>query len=217
MAWLLPLTEWGVSVLFRTVLFTTGALLLAMPHAGASSINFIELPNNGGITVSGFSQSSSFSQSFAGAQAITIGDSIACGTVSCDLSMSLTFFQPSGGFAAFELKEPGGAVADIAIYRTFSGQFGGTGHAFSFIIDPSSFVLSSLSGIPILGAVTNDGSLQLVASYTLPFAVNGGTEDVFVRMQSPLETPLPAALPLFATGIGALGFLGWRRKPKAVA
>ena len=28
-------------------------------------------------------------------------------------------------------------------------------------------------------------------------------------------TPLPAALPLFATGIGALGLLGWRRKRKA--
>jgi hypothetical protein len=27
--------------------------------------------------------------------------------------------------------------------------------------------------------------------------------------------PLPAAFPLFATGLGALGFLGWRRKQKA--
>jgi hypothetical protein len=30
-------------------------------------------------------------------------------------------------------------------------------------------------------------------------------------------TPLPAALPLFATGLGALGLLGWRRKRKARA
>ena len=30
-------------------------------------------------------------------------------------------------------------------------------------------------------------------------------------------TPLPAALPLFATGLGALGFLGWRKKKKATA
>lgn len=28
-------------------------------------------------------------------------------------------------------------------------------------------------------------------------------------------TPLPAALPLFATGLGAMGLLGWRRKRKA--
>ena len=31
------------------------------------------------------------------------------------------------------------------------------------------------------------------------------------------ETPLPAALPLFATGLGALGLLTWRRKRKAIA
>jgi hypothetical protein len=30
-------------------------------------------------------------------------------------------------------------------------------------------------------------------------------------------TPLPAALPLFAGGLGALGFLGWRRKRKGAA
>jgi hypothetical protein len=30
-----------------------------------------------------------------------------------------------------------------------------------------------------------------------------------------VPTPLPAALPLFATGLGALGLLGWRRKKKA--
>jgi hypothetical protein len=30
-------------------------------------------------------------------------------------------------------------------------------------------------------------------------------------------TPLPAALPLFASGLGALGLLGWRRKRKQLA
>jgi len=31
------------------------------------------------------------------------------------------------------------------------------------------------------------------------------------------ETPLPAALPLFASGLGALSLVGWRRKRKAAA
>ena len=31
------------------------------------------------------------------------------------------------------------------------------------------------------------------------------------------STPLPAALPLFATNLGGLGLLGWRRKRKAAA
>jgi hypothetical protein len=32
-----------------------------------------------------------------------------------------------------------------------------------------------------------------------------------------VATPLPGALPLFATGLGALGLLGWRRKRKVAA
>jgi hypothetical protein len=34
---------------------------------------------------------------------------------------------------------------------------------------------------------------------------------------APGAAPLPAALPLFVSGAGALGVLGWRRKKKAVA
>jgi hypothetical protein len=33
----------------------------------------------------------------------------------------------------------------------------------------------------------------------------------------PFVTPLPSALPLFATGLGALGLLAWRRKRKTQA
>jgi hypothetical protein len=39
----------------------------------------------------------------------------------------------------------------------------------------------------------------------------------FTVNQDVLTTPLPAALPLFATGLGAVGLLGWRRKKKAAA
>ena len=46
-------------------------------------------------------------------------------------------------------------------------------------------------------------------------------DDMVVRITDPdpapvAAVPLPAALPLFATGLGALGLLGWRRKRKAV-
>jgi hypothetical protein len=45
---------------------------------------------------------------------------------------------------------------------------------------------------------------------------NNGAQsfDNFLITTLPLETPLPAALPLFATGLGALGLLGWRTKLK---
>jgi hypothetical protein len=38
-----------------------------------------------------------------------------------------------------------------------------------------------------------------------------------MRISGDAATPLPAALPLFTTGLGALGLLGWRRKRKLVA
>jgi hypothetical protein len=44
-----------------------------------------------------------------------------------------------------------------------------------------------------------------------------GNGDGFIGTTYSLVTPLPAALPLFASGLGALGLLGWRRKRKAAA
>ena len=43
--------------------------------------------------------------------------------------------------------------------------------------------------------------------------INGETHGLF----GAIATPLPAALPLFASGLAALGLLGWRRKRKNAA
>jgi hypothetical protein len=39
----------------------------------------------------------------------------------------------------------------------------------------------------------------------------------FLQVDDPPKTPLPAALPLFAGGLGVMGLLGWRKKRKAAA
>jgi hypothetical protein len=54
-------------------------------------------------------------------------------------------------------------------------------------------------------------------------AITENSDDVVVQESdgtftvTPAATPLPAALPLFATGLWALGLLGWRRKRRNAA
>ena len=68
------------------------------------------------------------------------------------------------------------------------------------------------------------GNLGLLAAYALGiFAgatdINGNeiSEDYVGVWTDPSATPLPAALPLFATGLGVMGLFGWRRKRKNAA
>ena len=81
---------------------------------------------------------------------------------------------------------------------------------------------------PNVNPLLNISSDLPLASYIVGF-LNEGTDAapnwiatansgaIFETRSPPLATPLPAALPLFATGLGALGLLGWRRKRKAQA
>jgi hypothetical protein len=46
--------------------------------------------------------------------------------------------------------------------------------------------------------------------------VIGGGSMSFIAEGTTAVVPLPAALPLFATGLAGLGLLGWRRKKKAI-
>jgi hypothetical protein len=72
----------------------------------------------------------------------------------------------------------------------------------------------------ISGALLASAPVFYSASYTQnggPGAqINASFNDSTPAVTS-APTPLPAALPLFATGLGALGLLGWRRKRKALA
>jgi len=57
----------------------------------------------------------------------------------------------------------------------------------------------------------------LAQGMTIDFAIDslGARENDVLGLTAQItETPVPAALPLFATGLGALGLLGWRRKKK---
>ena len=61
--------------------------------------------------------------------------------------------------------------------------------------------------------IANSASQILYSGTGLDASSNGFVTVTF----DVAATPLPAALPLFATGLGAMGLFGWRRKRKAQA
>jgi len=67
----------------------------------------------------------------------------------------------------------------------------------------------------------NPGSYTRGADYFAPpasaFQTSGAVDGFTTFVTTPSQVPLPAALPLFATGLVGLGLLGWRRKRKAIA
>jgi len=64
---------------------------------------------------------------------------------------------------------------------------------------------------------TYDGPLKGCGGCNVLLASFAGADTSLKGGQAETTTPLPAALPLFATGLGALGLLGWRRKRKVAA
>jgi hypothetical protein len=98
------------------------------------------------------------------------------------------------------------------IYAIFDGQ---TRSGFQ-ISDSSLTPLSSVGWFAVdagyYGPPQAGCSFICGAPYTNP-----GFEGLASPVAAISETPLPATLPLFASGIGALGLLGWRRKRKAQA
>ncbi len=64
-----------------------------------------------------------------------------------------------------------------------------------------------------------DLTITLPNGMVVPFIQNPATGNALalVAASDVEKTPLPAAFPLFATALGGLGLLGWRRKRKAAA
>jgi hypothetical protein len=120
-----------------------------------------------------------------------------------------------------------------------SGGVGSSGKPFpSYYLDPTntgtpvnlnelmgSFVNSA--GKVIVAFAIGDGPFSMTAPVGTAFLLLGMNDDIFhdntgslnvdVAGSTAVATPLPAALPLFVTGLGVLGLLGRRRKRKAAA
>lgn len=95
------------------------------------------------------------------------------------------------------------------IINSFSGVTAGS---------PSTFY-NQLIGIPDIAGLTDGGAIQWLfrsaASVDAGISTTQWTYSLTAETAS--ATPVPGALPLFVTGLGSLGLLGWLRKKKEAA
>jgi hypothetical protein len=103
-----------------------------------------------------------------------------------------------------------------------TGQTNSSSSFFDFSIDKGNGVFVPLeTGVNFgsgFNTITLASFIDLGTTDRL-MITNSGTGNIGGQISALGVTlvPLPAALPLFATGLGALGLIGWRRKKKAAA
>lgn len=93
-------------------------------------------------------------------------------------------------------------------------EFNATNYpTFSYLLELSTVPLMTFD-LGVLGLLDLDISARTI-SYNCSTACGyGGAigSQIFATLREPAAVPLPAALPLFATGLGVMGLLRWRRK-----
>ena len=117
----------------------------------------------------------------------------------------------------FALNLQGGTVNPSSAYTVTTGS---TSYGASTVYGPFNTVLDGRFGNSLSFSISNYAGLFSVEVGNQPiwFAANvtkGFSGQTLVA--DAIVTPLPGALSLFATGLGGLGLLGWRRKKKAQA
>jgi hypothetical protein len=196
----------------KTLMFQISAALLATVAfsqlANASTITF-----GGSVSGTGSGGSPpSFDETFSGSGIDTTFGAFNL-TESAHVDISGSTVTVSNGVLTFLFPPTsGGFTADF----TGSGTTSGTTATATLDLTIVSGLLAGETGT-LMGTGSFDTQTQiLTVNYTGTLSgdgpvlgfVNGPTVDVSA-------TPIPAALPLFASGLGAFGLLGWRRKRKA--
>ena len=212
--------------------------LFGLSPAGA---NAAQLVSNGDFATGDFTNWTQFTTSANG----TLGSAPDPQVVSFDVTgggSQLAAEFNVGAFTFTGLQEGGGIFQNItttagllnfsASVASYDQQFNASAGVFEALLDGTvmaSWDPGEINGPTVLrdtlsfSTAVTAGSYQLEILITRPFnsCGNGCTPNEYVTNISATEdmaaTPLPAALPLFASGLGALGLLGWLRKRKAQA
>jgi hypothetical protein len=136
------------------------------------------------------------------------------GLYGADLNYSASFVIPPPQF----LPDPDIVVGpgSLSINNGLSNYVPFTKLSLSLTFSLTNFLSGNLSNI-LSGSIFWPNSCDFVGQQIV-CAGEGAAPHIVSGSLTPIPTvPLPATLPLFATGLGALGLLGWRRKRKAAA
>jgi hypothetical protein len=174
--------------------------LLANPTDVGQLLSDLSFTLNTGQTAGTLASSSGQLITVAGNGSSTLGASVATGWVLSGLTLDA--LAAGGAGPKHLIIGPPGAGG----YTNANGSIAGNGPHNPFLNDSATFTIN----------ITGLTSASVVNSATFSFGTTEGAELV-TGVDPPITTPLPSALPLFATGIGGLGLLGWRRKRKAKA
>ncbi len=190
------------------------AQLFTQSHDRVASASADAVWGLNGTTVAGTPQEV-VSGNFSGGNAVFTSGSMLTNSVLAinsivlgNLSFSL-FLHAPGSLANTLAIDPQIFSLNIELDSHANGGFAQIPH--TLLDGPTSAFMdgSDTAGITLISMLDSDGNVMPFFT----FSSEGG-----LLFDSPSQaTPLPAALPLFATGLGALGVLGWRRKKKAAA
>jgi len=187
----------------------TAALMAAAAFADSASAATISF----GGSFSGVGSGGSppvFNESFSGTGTdATFGAFNITESATIDLTGAPTV-QVSNGNVAFDFV-PGGFTASFTGTGTASGPSATVAITFSILSGLLSGETGTLNGTGIFNSDTRVLDVTYNGTITGPGPLLGFIDGPTVDVSA---TPLPATLPLFVSGLGGLGLLGWRRKRK---
>jgi hypothetical protein len=194
--------------------FTKPSSSLGTPNSSTGHWNF-DLPNGGLTSGSATSEMNLFianpnnCYSGSGRTCVNTGGNTATGTI------TVTFtFTNSAGSAIGSLMETG----------EYEAKYGGSelGCAAGDGVSPTSGNTDCIvwNGLSTNGSVLRTTTLTGFPNDIIDLTFYNASDwsmvpEMTLGVNDPAPTPLPAALPLFAGGLGGLGLLTWRRKRKA--
>jgi VPDSG-CTERM motif len=164
--------------------------------AKATTLNWVELPNEGGIHFSGDTVVAIFNNDVPGSETYHVSSPIVPFGYTPDALASHIGISHSADYYLFNILEsPGGPISDqVYVYR-LSNIF----TVIDFLSDPSMFV-----NLTPTGTVVETGGLQLVGTY-----LNDRGETVFLNVQSDVPD---AGSTLSLLGFALAGVAVLRRK-----